>query len=157
MKKDFSQNFETSKFHAELIVRDSVSKMYLLYASTKEHEEDFYSTLALDLDTNSTVSIQLAKYLYDNNLILNSFRELARVNSVSFSLSDDTPGTETSNVCFLVEVDVIDNYKLDNKDAKASFVDIHDFLSKLLASPYFGLTTNLGIAQLISEDKILNN
>lgn len=157
MKKDFSQNFQVEKLHSELIIRDSVSKKYLLFTSTYEHEEDFCNTLTLDLETSSPISNQLAKYLYENNLILNSFRELARENNVSFSFIDETPGTESSTICLLVEVDVIDLAKLDDEDSTASFVNIYDFLAKLSAGPYFGITTDLGIAQLISEDKALNN
>lgn len=76
---------------------------------------------------------------------------------VSFSFIDDTPGTELVNVCLIVEVDVTDRNKLENECAEASFVNMYGLLAKFSASPYIGQIIGLGIAQLISEDRILNS
>ncbi len=157
MKKDFIHDFDTDSVHAELIVRDSVSKKYLIYTSTEKHEEDFCRILRFDFDTGKQLSIQLAKFLYENNLVLNSFRKLAEETRVVFSFADDTPGVESTSLCFIAEVDVIEYGKLDQDHAKASFVSLRELLAKLEASPYFGIATDLGIALLISEDEILRS
>lgn len=157
MKKDFSQDFEKEPIFAHLIVQDSVSKKYLVYASTEEHEEDFSHILTTNLEWDGPLSVQLAKFLYQNHLVLTYYRELARVGSVAFSFADDTPGVESVGVCFLVVVDVVTDSKLDQEHAKASFVDIYELLQKLSTSPYYGDVTLQGIAQLILEDKTLGN
>lgn len=158
MKKDFSQDFQFTELYADIIVRDVLTKKYLLLRSTVEHEEDFFSTLSLAFKTHSThqVTKQLAEYLYSNGLVLNSYRELAKRVGVSFSFMDDTPGSETTNTCFLAEVDVIDLGKLEEADTEVLLAeDVYELLDKLSVSPYYGIITDLGIARLISEDKAL--
>lgn len=157
MKKDFSQDFEFTKLYANIIVRNNVSKKYLLLRSTAEHEEDFFSTLSLTFNSANQLTKQLAEYLYDNNLILNSYRELAKRIDTSFSFADDTPGSEAINTCLLVEVDAIDLSKFSKDDTEPLMVDVYELLDKLSASPCYGITTDLGLAQLISEDKVLRS
>jgi hypothetical protein len=156
MKKDFSQDFEFTKLYADIIVRDVMSKKYLVLGSTAEHEEDFFSTLTLTFNSADQITRQLAEYLYSESLVLNSYRELARRVDASFSFADETPGSEAINVCLIVEVDALDISKFSKDDTEPLMVDVYELFEKLSASPYYGITTDLGIAQLISEDKILH-
>lgn len=156
MRKDFSQNFDKRSLHADLIIRDSTAKKYLIYTPSQEHEKDFCHILSLELDPNEPLSIQLAKYLLHNKFALQSFRELARKTSVFFSFKDDTPGSERTNICLIIDAAIIDNHPLDQAMAKATFVDIYDLLSKLADGPYLSDTAQLGISQLINEDKNLS-
>lgn len=157
MKKDFSQEFELTKLHVNIIVKDEISKKYLLLGSVVEYEEGFFSTLSLAISPADQITKCLTEYLHKNNLALSRYRELAREVNTSFSFVDDTPGSETIHICILAEVNSMNFDKFSDNDTKPLMVDLYELLEKLSASPYSNTTTELGIAQLIYEDKVLNS
>ena len=154
MKKDFSQDFDHGTGSVSLIVRDANTKRYHLFISTIENQDDFISSMTLELEPNRQTSAQLAKYLYENGLVLANYRELTRQNRVSFSFIDDEPGVEAESICMLVEVDVVDGTKLERPDTKSIFVTHDKLQSNLSKSPYFSATLQLGLTQLAAEEKV---
>lgn len=99
----------------------------------------------------------LAKYLHDNQLLLNSYRELARQTDVAFSFVNETPGTELTSVSLLVVVDIPDNAQLDRENSQAIFVNLDGLLSKFSTSPAMGPLSHLGVAQLKAEANTLGH
>lgn len=154
MKKSFTQKFKASPVvHYELLVQHDVHKTFLLFRSTEQHEEEFHRTLNFDAESGRQFSLSLAAYLYDEGLVLNRYRELARQTVVSFSFTDRTPGSEVTEACLLVSVDVQENAKLGDKDEKAVFVTLDEVLPAIAASPYLPPTVVLGVAQLKAETR----
>lgn len=154
MKRDFSQEFENGSVHYELLIQHAVTKKFLLFKSTEYFEEDWYRTLTFKAyDQEFTQA--LAKYLYDNQLLLNGYRELARQTDVSFSFVDKTPGSKTTSVCLLVVVDVPEGAELGRENEQAVFVDLGELLPRFSTSPGIGSLSYLGVAHLRAEAKEL--
>lgn len=155
MKKDFSQEFERRKLHVEIIVKDVLSKKYALFCSSAEYEDDFYRVLGVKFDSPAIQTLQLAKYLYENNFVLNSYRELVRQVDVSFSFTSEMPGTESVSVCILAEVDIIQGAAA-NTQVNMSLVDVHELSHKLSLSPVSSAEAALGVAKLLCEHHTLH-
>ena len=134
MKKDFSQNFvESEKTKLYLIVRSS--NKYMLLHSTREHEEDFFSTLSLEIEATNQESLQIAKFLHDRDLAIESVRTLLEEKSFEYSFSDDVPGVTSIVKVVPVNVAPADAMLIRDEEERL-FLDKEDFCQKLTESPY---------------------
>ncbi|SRR6266540_1327630 len=155
MKRDFSQKFNTSNVRYELIIQHAITKKFLLFKSTEEYEEDWYRTRTFEAPDTQELTQVLAKYLYDNQLLLVSHRELARQTNVAFSFIDKAPGSETTGVCLLVVVDIPAEAKLGTENEQTVYANLDDLLSRFPSSPEIDSLSYLGVAHLKAEAREL--
>lgn len=156
MKKDFSQPFEADPIiHYQLLVQHSVTKKFLLLESTNPVEEGWHRNFSVDIKRDQHLSLELAKFLYNKGLVLDSYRELARHTTVGFSFVNNEPGEEHGSVCLLVVVDVVADAKLAGEDEKPVFVSLNELLPKLAEGPFIPPILALGIAQLAVESRVI--
>lgn len=155
MKRDFSQKFDNEGVIYELLIQHSITKKFLLFQSTEEYEEDWHRTLTFETHDTQKLTQILAKYLYDNQLLLNSYRELARQTDVAFSFVDKTPGSEVTNVCLLVVVDIPENAKLGGDNERAVSVNLDELTAKFSTSPEISPLSYLGVAHMKAEARKL--
>ena len=162
MNKNFSQGFvkETEPTFAALIIRDLITRKFLVLISNEQtvDESDFISTLDSKVVLEDDITLQLAKSLYESKIILSTYRELSRRNSVKFSFVDDTPGHVASDICYYVEADIphLDKVTPSDSGYDAALVTFDELVDMLTASPVSSYISIVGLSQLKNEFELLS-
>ena len=162
MNKNFSQGFikETVPSFASLIIRDLITRKFLILTSNEQavDESDFTTTLNSSVDLEGDIALQLAKSLYESKIMLNTYRELSRNNTVEFSLIDNTPGYVSSDVCYYVEADIpnVDGTVSPDSGYDASLVTFDELVNMLRVSPVSSYISIVGLSQLKNTVELLS-
>lgn len=107
MKKDFTQSLEHRTCIYFLVEAEDNKFLQFTY----DDEEGVICTTTLELegvDEAKDLTLEIAKFLYDNGLALVHYRELVREVSLSHSFIDDTPGVATTIICIYVRAERTD-------------------------------------------------
>jgi hypothetical protein len=158
MKKDFSQPFvsKDTMLVATLIVRESITRKYVLLSSSEQYEEDFYSLLSFDIDPKEQMSQQLGRYLYSKGILVGSYMELASKTGLGFSFIDDTPGTERVNRSLFVEADIPNIETVSSEGVVASLVTLDELIKDIQRSPYMSEVDITSLAVLKLKEELFN-
>lgn len=146
MKKNFSQQFRHTKPRLAYLLVELEPGKFVHQSFRDELELEYFNPFQLEIDKSQDEALQIAKFLYNYGLSLNSYREVARQTDVSFGLIDDTPGTKREIVCLHIKADRTVSF---NSEFKVStlvnlFVDFRD-------TPDMPPIVKLGIAQIFNE------
>ncbi len=115
MKQDFSQPFKESSYSSiHVLAEDERSGRFVVLCSIYDDEDAIYELPFLELPRNQDLTMHLLKFLYDYNLVLESFRILERETIALFSFVDDTPGEKIEHICVHAMV-----YKIDLPEVNA--------------------------------------
>ena len=162
MNKNFTQPF----------LRSEYVRAYLLIEVGNESDEgendkflEFWSTddgcgcnhcdtLVAELSDSGDITTELAKFLYENGFALESYRELVRETSVTYSLVGDEPGVSRDEICLYVRADRT-VAPLPECDEKARFVTLDKLLDDLEISIGYSPILAAGIAQIMNERDML--
>jgi hypothetical protein len=153
MKKDFTQPFEYKGTHAFLLLQDTASGLFIIFADPEDveeyGEESAYHTFSINIasKTQGAISLQLARFLTDKGYVLNSFQELARKTSVSYSFVDDTPGSEQDTIAIHAQVDIVDKEKF--KEQFGVLVSLEEFAEHMASAMIRSTTVDLATTQLL--------
>jgi len=154
MKKDFSQPLRVSdELHYYLLIQNSVTGKFLIFRSKDPFEDGWANTLGVGISKDRQLGLELTNYLYGKGLVLNTYRELVSQSSITFSFVDETPGSEKTEVCMLVSVDVTADAQLENSNVRAEFVDLEEIAPIFSESPFFPAVFGLGVARLQAESR----
>ncbi|WP_405861040.1 hypothetical protein OG407_24000 [Streptomyces sp. NBC_01515] len=152
MKKNFTQPFNRSTYFTARLLVETEPDKFIQFLDQDELGTMYASTLSLKIDETGDIAIQLAKFLYENSLVLNGFRQIACETSVSFSFADDTPGVEADEVCFHVRADQTGEPLNEEEYGEAVYVSLDQMLTNFRESPS-GISSvgKIGIIQLMNE------
>lgn len=152
MKNTYDQPFDESAKSTAYFLAETHSGSFLQFLFVDELGATYARTLGMELDETQSIVTQLAKYIHDNGLELTEFREITRKTTVAYSLTDDTPGTTHTDICFHINVDTTSQIpRLDDNSYKAMYVSLDEMLDNFQNSIEADQVTELGVAALINE------
>lgn len=150
MLKSFNQPLDREPANVLLLVEDEKTGEFLLLrpldADDDYYHDGIHNPLHLRLAEHDDLALRLTEYLYSLGLLIITFRELARITSVAFSLADDTPGSQQDAICLRVTVNIAVNSQLDKQGIVT--LPFTDFAARLVG---YNEVTDAGIAQLLLE------
>lgn len=150
MNKSFNPPFNHSRFITTYLLIEVGRATFLQFADYEDANLTEYRVPSLELDSSNDWTTQLAKYLYDKGLLLNSYRELTEETNVSFSFIDDTPGTAHNEICLHVRADRhVDG--IHSQEGEAVLVSLDKMRENFQDTPLFPRTVELGIRRLQVE------
>jgi hypothetical protein len=153
MKRDFSQPFRTRPAYAYLLV-ETAPGMFLQFANSEDPTLTYYTVLLTEVDDAINPSLHLVRFLHENGLALEEFREVARENRVTYSFIDDTPGTVETDICLYIRATRTAQW-VDKDNEEALFVPLETLLENFFASPAVIPVVSRGAAHLIVERYLL--
>lgn len=146
MKKNFSQPFARKPAIIHLLVEVS-KNTFINFNHTDELGLEYYNSLSFQADESQDFVNQLAKFLFEQGLSINSYRELTREVSVGFSFIDESPGYVFDSICLYVQADRTVKFNND----KITSLTLSDTIDRFENAPDIPSVVKLGLAQLYNE------